>query len=56
MARRSAFFFRMARALKLRLFEILKTKANTVKADSDFEKKHKLAAYAIQRGFEAALV
>ena len=39
-----------------RLIEILKTKAKTVKADSDFEKKRKLAAYAIQKGFEGSLV
>ena len=39
-----------------RLVVVLKTKAKTVKADSDFEKKRKLAAYAMQKGFEAALV
>ena len=39
-----------------RLIEILKTKAKTVKASSDFEKKRKLAAYAMQKGFESALV
>ncbi|MCR5038092.1 MAG: RecX family transcriptional regulator [Bacteroidales bacterium] len=39
-----------------RLIEILKTKAKTIKADSDFEKKRKLAAYAMQKGFEGALV
>ncbi len=39
-----------------RLIEILKTKAKTVKADSDFEKKRKLAAYAMQKGFEGPLV
>ena len=39
-----------------RLIEILKTKAKTIKADSDFEKKRKLAAYAMQKGFESALV
>lgn len=39
-----------------RLVDVLKTKAKTVKADSDFEKKRKLAAYAMQKGFEAALV
>ena len=39
-----------------RLVDILKTKSKTVKADSDFEKKRKLAAYAMQKGFEAALV
>ena len=39
-----------------RLIDILKTKAKTVKADSDFEKKRKLAAYAMQKGFEGGLV
>ena len=39
-----------------RLIDILKTKSKTVKADSDFEKKRKLAAYAIQKGFETGLV
>ena len=39
-----------------RLIDILKAKAKTVKADSDFEKKRKLAAYAMQKGFEASLV
>ena len=39
-----------------RLIEILKTKAKTIKADSDFKKKRKLAAYAMQKGFEGALV
>ncbi len=39
-----------------RLIDILKTKAKTIKADSDFEKKRKLAAYAMQKGFEGALV
>ena len=39
-----------------RLIEILKTKAKTIKAASDFEKKRKLAAYAMQKGFEASLV
>ena len=39
-----------------RLIEILKTKAKTMKADSDFEKKRKLAAYAMQKGFEGSLV
>ena len=39
-----------------RLIDILKTKAKTVKADSDFDKKRKLAAYAIQKGFEGDLV
>ncbi len=35
-----------------RLIDILKTKSKTIKADSDFEKKRKLAAYAMQKGFE----
>lgn len=39
-----------------RLIDILKTKAKTVKAENDFEKKRKLAAYAIQKGFEAGVV
>ena len=39
-----------------RLIDILKTKSRTVKAENDFEKKRKLAAYAIQKGFEASLV
>ena len=39
-----------------RLIDILKTKSKTVKADSDFEKKRKLAAYAMQKGFEGGLV
>ena len=39
-----------------RLMDILKTKAKTVKAATDFEKKRKLAAYAMQKGFEGALV
>jgi len=39
-----------------RLVDVLKTKAKTVKADSDFEKKRKLAAYAMQKGFEGSLV
>ena len=39
-----------------RLIDILKTKSKTVKAANDFEKKRKLAAYAIQKGFEGALV
>lgn len=41
---------------RLRLIEVLKSKAKTVKAENDFEKKRKLAAYAMQRGFEASLV
>ena len=39
-----------------RLVEVLTTKAKTVKAANDFEKKRKLAAYAMQKGFEAPLV
>ena len=39
-----------------RLIDILKTKSKTVKAASDFEKKRKLAAYAMQKGFEGPLV
>ena len=36
-----------------RLVEVLKTKSKTVKAANDFERNRKLAAYAIQKGFEA---
>ena len=39
-----------------RLIDILKAKSKTVKAETDFEKKRKLAAYAMQKGFEASLV
>jgi regulatory protein len=39
-----------------RLIDILTTKAKTVKAENDFEKKRKLAAYAMQKGFEGTLV
>ena len=39
-----------------RLINILKTKSKTVKADNDFEKKRKLAAYAMQKGFESNLI
>ena len=39
-----------------RLVEILKVKAKSVKAETDFEKKRKLAAYAMQKGFEGGLV
>lgn len=39
-----------------RLIDILRTKAKTVKAENDFEKKRKLAAYAMQKGFEGSLV
>lgn len=38
------------------LIDILKTKSKTIKAETDFERKRKLAAYAIQKGFEASLV
>ena len=39
-----------------RLIEVLKAKAKTIKAENDYEKKRKLAAYAMQKGFEASLV
>ena len=39
-----------------RLIDILRAKSKTVKAATDFEKKHKLAAYAMQKGFEGGLV
>jgi regulatory protein len=39
-----------------RLIDILKIKSKTVKAENDFERKHKLAAYAMQKGFEGSLV
>ena len=39
-----------------RLINILKTKSKTIKAETDFERKRKLAAYAMQKGFEASLV
>lgn len=39
-----------------RLLDILKSKAKIVKAENDFEKNRKLAAYAMQKGFEANLV
>ena len=39
-----------------RLIDILKTKSKTIKAANDFEKKRKLAAYAMQKGFEGNLV
>lgn len=39
-----------------RLIDILKVKAKTIKAENGFEKKRKLAAYAIQKGFECSLV
>jgi regulatory protein len=43
-------------AYRQRLIDILKTKAKTVKVANDFEKKRKLAAYAMQKGFEGNLV
>ena len=43
-------------AYRQRLIDILKTKSKTVKAANDFEKKRKLAAYAMQKGFEGSLV
>lgn len=39
-----------------RLVDILKVKAKTIKAETDFERKRKLAAYAMQKGFEGSLV
>ena len=39
-----------------RLIDILKTKSKTVRAENDFERKRKLAAYAMQKGFEGNLV
>lgn len=39
-----------------RLIDILKAKSKTVKTATDFERKRKLAAYAMQKGFEASLV
>ena len=39
-----------------RLIDILKTKSKTVKAENDFERKRKLAAYTMQKGFEGSLV
>jgi regulatory protein len=43
-------------AYRQRLIDILRMKVKTVKADSNFEKKRKLAAYAMQKGFEGSLV
>lgn len=43
-------------AYRQRLMEVLSTKAKTIKAENNFEKNRKLAAYAMQRGFEAGLV
>jgi regulatory protein len=45
-----------AEIYRQRLVEILQVKSKSIKSESDFEKKRKLAAYAIQRGFEASLV
>ena len=39
-----------------RLIDILKTKSKTIKAATDYEKKRKLAAYAMQKGFGGSLV
>ena len=39
-----------------RLMDILKTKSKTVKAENDFERKRKLAVFAMQKGFEGSLV
>ena len=39
-----------------RLIDILKVKSKTIKAANDFEKKRKLAAYAMQKGFESSLI
>ena len=39
-----------------RLIDILTTKSKTIKANSDFERKRKLAAFAMQKGFEGDLV
>ena len=39
-----------------RLINILKTKAKTVKAVNEFERKRKLATYAMQKGFESSLI
>ncbi len=41
---------------KQKLIDILKAKSKTVKAETDFERKRKLAAFAMQKGFEGALV
>lgn len=43
-------------AYRQRLIDILKAKSKTVKAANDFERKRKLAAYAMQKGFEGSLV
>lgn len=41
---------------KQKLIDILKAKSKTVKAETDFERKRKLAAFAMQKGFEGSLV
>jgi regulatory protein len=41
---------------KQKLIDILKAKAKTVKAETYFERKRKLAAFAMQKGFEGSLV
>ena len=41
---------------KQKLIDILKAKSKTVKAENDFERKRKLATYAMQKGFEGSLV
>ena len=41
---------------KQKLIDILKAKTKTVKAETDFERKRKLAAFAMQKGFEGSLV
>ena len=43
-------------AYRQRLIDVLKIKAKTVNAENDFERNRKLAAYAMQKGFEANLV
>lgn len=45
-----------AEIYRQRLIDILKAKSKTIKAESDFERTRKLAAFAMQRGFEASLV
>ena len=41
---------------KQKLIDILKAKSKTVKAETDFERKRKLAAFAMQKGFERSLI
>lgn len=45
-----------AEIYRQRLIDILKAKSKTIKAESGFERTRKLAAFAMQRGFEASLV